>query len=921
MSCNNNYPTRLSKIIVLLFTASLINMVTAQNAYAIGDQRVKQSRQLIEQGARLSFRKNDGKTRFIGTPTNKAIAIPGTGPHLSADQNARLIMNSMGTVFGIQDTKKQLRTMKQHRQKNGKTMVRYQQLHNGVPVLGGEVIVNMDSQQRLISMNGELSDDNGIINTTPTITPEQASHTGLATIAEVHKISPQLLKTSTPELKIYEPKLIGPQTGEATLVWHLEIKGTSPQYLIRELVLINAISGKLELHFNQVHTAKNRETYDSRGNEKVYDYLPGDRVCTEADGDICTDGINPDADKAHRFAGDVYDYFLKVHDRDSLDNKGGKIISSVNFCTSDPRFKCPLPNAFWDGEQMIYGQGYAEDDVVAHELTHAVTEHTSNLYYYHQSGAISESFSDMWGEFVDIDNGNNSPADAWLIGEELKDGAIRSMAFPTMFEQPDKMTSIFYATNTNKLQSDFDNGGVHTNSGINNKAVYLMADTNGVKPFNGYNITGIGTQKVAKIYYEAQTSLLTSGSDYSDLYAAVNQACSNLINNSEITEDDCITVNNALDAVEMNLDPNNINPDTEGLCMPGDSTGPSFAFIDDMEYGFGYWTFRNSIGGIHHWQSTFDVLRAPYATSGVHSLFVEAINSRSDQTAEIIVNVPNRRPYLHFKHYIELEKLNVKLEDDSIREYNDGAVVEYSIDNGATWIDASSLFVDGQPYNDYIPGSSPNTLSNRNVFTGISHGYVSSRYNLSSLQGQKVKFRWRVATDNSNYYNDDEDPYAWLIDDVAIYSCDNTAATKPTLLMPDNNAKFAKNDLIKFDWDDGTDADGDDITHTLLVCQGKGCLPIKPHVQTATAFQLTPALAGLGVGGILLLFITGSSQRRQAYVLVILVSSLLLTSSCGGGSSSRTISGPPLEYRWRVAADDGNSVTYSEIRNYSVAVN
>jgi Zn-dependent metalloprotease len=87
----------------------------------------------------------------------------------------------------------------------------------------------------------------------------------------------------------------------------------------------------------------------------------------------------------------MYDFYAVQHGRNSIDNSGMKIISTVHYDSG-------YDNAFWNGSQMVYGDAYGfplADDVVAHELTHGVTEHESNLFYYYQSGAINESFSDQ----------------------------------------------------------------------------------------------------------------------------------------------------------------------------------------------------------------------------------------------------------------------------------------------------------------------------------------------------------------------------------------------------------------------------------------------------------------------------------------------------------------------------------------------
>ena len=207
---------------------------------------------------------------------------------------------------------------------------------------------------------------------------------------------------------------------------------------------------------------------------------------------------------------------------------------------------------------MVYGDGFAAaDDVVGHELTHGVTEFSSHLFYYFQSGAINESLSDVFGEFVDLTNGagNDTAGVKWQLGEDLPSsiGAIRNMKTrrnptrPCRRADPDRMTSPNYTID----QNEGDDGGVHTNSGVNNKAAYLITDGTAGEPggtFNGRTITGLGITKAARIYYEVETAFLTSGSDYADLGSALPQACDNLVGTVGITAADCTQVRGAVAA-------------------------------------------------------------------------------------------------------------------------------------------------------------------------------------------------------------------------------------------------------------------------------------------------------------------------------------------------------------------------------------
>jgi Zn-dependent metalloprotease len=267
------------------------------------------------------------------------------------------------------------------------------------------------------------------------------------------------------------------------------------------------------------------------------------------------------ADAAHRYAYDALRFYELQHGRNGVDGEGLVVDSTVHYGVG-------YSNAFWNGEQIVYGDGAGwplADDIVGHELTHAVTQNESGLFYYYQSGAINESFSDIWGELIDQNNqsGTDEGWSAWYIGEDIAGwGPIRSMRNPPDGHDPDRMTSSYY------YLGSADNGGVHTNSGVGNKAAYLLTEGG---TFNGYTVRGlVAYEKVSAIYYEAQTNLLTSGSDYNDLYYILFQACQNIIGGPDgVADVDCLEVRDATNAVEMNLQPNSTyNPEPDA-CPAG----------------------------------------------------------------------------------------------------------------------------------------------------------------------------------------------------------------------------------------------------------------------------------------------------------------------------------------------------------------
>mgnify|MGYP001103618194 CR=1 FL=1 len=289
--------------------------------------------------------------------------------------------------------------------------------------------------------------------------------------------------------------------------------------------------------------------------------------------------------------------------------------------------------------------------------------------------------------------------------------------------------------------------------GVGSKAAYLMADGD---TFNGYTVTGIGLEKTAKIFYEVQTNIFTSASDYADLYDALPQACLNLVYSAA----DCQEVQDAVDATEMNQQPTSCPATEAPIC---DSGSPNNLFFDNMESGAGNWTHTATVFtatvGTDYWylpQNPNDLdFDATYATSGVYNIWGFDYYDIADYYIAMTTDVAlpaGSAAYMHFNHA-------------HIFEYDyDGGVVEYSTDGGASWTDAGSLF-DYNGYNGTIDSDWGNPLGGRSAFVHESYGYYSSRMDLTSLAGQNVRFRFRMGTDISVW------DYGWFIDDVRIYTC------------------------------------------------------------------------------------------------------------------------------------------------------
>jgi Zn-dependent metalloprotease len=215
-------------------------------------------------------------------------------------------------------------------------------------------------------------------------------------------------------------------------------------------------------------------------------------------------------DDAYDFVGTARDYFKEVLNRNSIDNLGMDVICNVNFGVN-------FMNAFWDGDELTFGNGDGNIfvdftkslDVVAHELGHGVTQFTANLDYFSQSGALNEHFSDVFGSVITQHALEQDAGQAdWLVGNEIMGPdlfgeALRSMKAPgTAYDnplmgsdpQPDHMDD-YYA-------GPADNQGVHINSGIPNKVFYLVS-------------MSIGTDKATRIWYHGLQNLWPTA-DFND---------------------------------------------------------------------------------------------------------------------------------------------------------------------------------------------------------------------------------------------------------------------------------------------------------------------------------------------------------------------------------------------------------------------
>ena len=306
---------------------------------------------------------------------------------------------------------------------------------------------------------------------------------------------------------------------------------------------------------------KERIVYDAKNGST----LPGTPVRNEGDPAVADKAVN----EAYDGSGATYDLYSDIYNRDSIDGNGMRLDSTVHY-------KKGYDNAFWDGEQMVYGDG-DEDlpeadrlfnrftiavDVIGHELTHGVTQYEAKLVYSFQPGALNESMSDVFGSLVKQKLlGQSADQADWIIGEGLLTSnvngvGIRSMKAPgTAYDDPVLGKDPQPAHMDNYVNTVSDNGGVHINSGIPNHAFYRIATELG----------GNAWEKAGQIWYVTLKDKLSSNSQFQDCANLTYQTAEELFGVGSLEQQ---AVKNGWAAVGITISDTPVPPtDPGGGCL------------------------------------------------------------------------------------------------------------------------------------------------------------------------------------------------------------------------------------------------------------------------------------------------------------------------------------------------------------------
>ncbi len=549
---------RLHQAFKPLFPAKKTVLIPSSSTVGLRRQRMVN----LDSNARLpdwQIRRNaqNGTPVFMmaPVPAAKVVAVR------VADPGARALafVEQHRVLFQLRDPRIELAEREAHQDLVGQHHVRFQQQSGGVPVWGGDLVVHLDQAGRPYGFNGRY---------TPTLqeaglSPALGAAAAIA-VAREHlrqRVVLEEFDAMTAGLLAYE----GPAAelflrevdGAHRLVWQVRIR---PNMRDNWHYFVDAENGHLIEAYNNTQTegpstgqgvdlggrVRTLNVYESGGSFFMIDgskpsfaalqpdllNRPRGALMTldlqgsslnrrsrlshvTSDDNIWTD---PVAVSAHHHIGRVFDYFFNTHGRLGLDGQGGTVTAVIHVGEAGR----PMDNAFWNGAFVAFGDGAnafsplaGALDVAAHEMAHGVIERTVNLAYRFESGALNESFADAFAAMVDRDD--------WLLGEDIArsrffpSGAMRDMADPSNggsrgdhFWQPGHMDE-FVA-----LDITQDNGGVHINSGIPNRACFLLAEE-------------IGRDKTELIYYRVLDGrYLNTQATFVDMRLAAGRAAADL---------------------------------------------------------------------------------------------------------------------------------------------------------------------------------------------------------------------------------------------------------------------------------------------------------------------------------------------------------------------------------------------------------
>lgn len=432
-------------------------------------------------------------TASMETPLHALGIAPGEPPAVEAKQ----VLNRYGEMFGVEEPKAELGEAESFDDELG-SHTYFRQMADGLPVFGGRIGVHVSPDRKTLSaVMGSLIPDVSLAGGAVRITGREA-------IAAAKKELPTGKLAQAPTLQVFAgvaPYFSGPNARRAWFVWLMDdARHASSEYVV------DAATGKILDVIPRLDHVLNRIVYTAKETSK----LPGEKARVEEG----PESEDQDVNEAFEYSGEVYNYYFSHFERASPDGQDSPVESTVHFAE---KVGVPYENAYWNGKQMVFGNEYTKAlDVVGHEMTHGVTDHTSELVMSGQAGALNESFSDIMGTVIEAEV---TEEENWEIGEELPAGAFRNLAEPKKFKEligsgdshadPETLSE-WDATCA-------DNLGVHINSTISSHAFYLAVQ--GWAALGG--TVQEATREVGEVFYSAFTIYLSPNSTLEDARNAV----------------------------------------------------------------------------------------------------------------------------------------------------------------------------------------------------------------------------------------------------------------------------------------------------------------------------------------------------------------------------------------------------------------
>ena len=709
-------------------------------------------------------RGTDGVVDFVGAAAGAEIDNPAVSGTTSVRAAADAHLARYGAALGLERPGTSVTYAGRSATASRQDLVRYDQAVGGVPVIGGEVVVTVRRDRQLASVLATLSDATAV--PAATVSEADAAEAAVSVVARTTGLDVADLPVAAEGRWVWDPAVLGAlDSPQARGTWRFEVG-----------------DGESALHTVLVDDRTRGVLVDVDERQGVLDRVVCDRQNEPGDDTPCTSGFArteasgpsgiADVDNAFVHAGEVADFYQQVAGVDLTQllgvNVGGvkKLAASVRYC--DPAEDCPYANAFWNGVQMFYGDGYAgADDVVGHEMTHGVIDRSSDLFYWGQSGAINESLADVMGEIVDHRNTLVAGDATWPLGEDIPGGPVRNMSNPPAMSDPDRMTSPLYFNGGNA-----DRGGVHFNSGVGNKTAFLISQGGS---FNGQTITGIDVgdptlAKTAALYYDVMTRL-TSGSDYANLADVLEQTCQDFLDGGlhGFTAANCTSVQQG-GARDPAAAPRRAT--RRNLRMPRRSARPAvFACSSTARRG----TPATAFAAGPTWLRGSSPLWGSNAVSGHDSWYSSDPSTTTTSPLDALVaDQPARRATeLPVVPAVAGARLRGR---DELRRWHRGGRQRRRPRRSGRRLGS----VVGQRAG-LTPCTAPNT--GRKAFGRDSLGWVASRLDLSAWAGAPVRPQFTMRTDVVVGY------VGWWLDDIAIYTCDGgTIVTPPVTPTPTPHA-------------------------------------------------------------------------------------------------------------------------------------